>query len=72
MKQQEIQLCQDFEKVGNDILTGLKTAGLFILQNILGLSKPSQGVMEEQTDYSGLLVIGVVGVVGVGIWRLLR
>ena len=62
------------QTAGDAILTGLKTAGLFILQGIMGLFSPSQkGVQEEQpTDYSGLLVIGVIGVVGVGIWRLLR
>ena len=62
------------QTAGDAILTGLKTVGLFVLQSIMGLFTSSQkGVQEEQPiDYSGLLVIAAVGVVGVGIWRLFR
>ena len=61
---------------GDATLSGLKTAGNFTLQNLMGSKRQPQQLVEgtqyteeQPTDYSGLLIMGVVGVV---VWRILR
>ena len=60
---------------GDATLSGLKTGGS-VLQNIMGGAKKPQPLVEETTqqqeqptDYSGILIIGVVGVI---VWKLMR